>query len=55
VLVALLALAAAQNRIGDMLWFGVWPLGPWTVHPFSLLFVLSGSLMISKTLHIPKF
>jgi CDP-diacylglycerol--serine O-phosphatidyltransferase len=55
VLVALLALAAAQGRIGDMLWFGVWPLGPWTLHPFSLLFVLSGSLMISKTLHIPKF
>jgi hypothetical protein len=24
------------------------------LHPFALLFVLSGSLMISKTLHIPK-
>jgi len=33
---------------------GVWSLGPWALHPFALLFVLSGSLMISKTLRIPK-
>ena len=25
-----------------------------SAHPASLLFALSGSLMISKTLHIPK-
>ena len=28
--------------------------GPWELHPLALLFVLSGSLMISKTLRIPK-
>ncbi|HEX6363849.1 MAG TPA: CDP-alcohol phosphatidyltransferase family protein [Albitalea sp.] len=54
VLVAILAFAAWQDRIGDDLWFGAWDLGPWTLHPLALLFVLSGSLMISKTLHIPK-
>jgi len=54
VLVALLAVAAAQDRLGDDLWFGAWQIGPWTLHPLALLFVLSGSLMISKTLHIPK-
>jgi CDP-diacylglycerol--serine O-phosphatidyltransferase len=32
----------------------VWSLGPWELHPLSLLFVVSGSLMISKTLRIPK-
>ena len=53
-LVVLLAVAAAQGRLGDELWFGAAVLGPWIVHPFSLLFVLSGSLMISKTLRIPK-
>ncbi|CAG1019966.1 CDP-diacylglycerol---serine O-phosphatidyltransferase [Burkholderiaceae bacterium] len=53
-LVVLLAVAAAQGRLGDDLWFGAAVLGPWIVHPFSLLFVLSGSLMISKTLRIPK-
>ena len=54
VLVGLLAFAAAQGRVGDKLFGGVWDAGPWQLHPFALLFVLSGSLMISKTLHIPK-
>jgi len=54
VLVGLLAFAAAQDRVGDELFGGAWDVGPWQLHPFALLFVLSGSLMISKTLHIPK-
>ena len=53
-LVGVLAWAVAQGRSGEDLWLGVWDIGPWTWHPFSLLFVLSGSLMISKTLRIPK-
>ena len=53
-LTALLAFAAFQGRIGDDLYGGVYLLGPWLLHPASLMFVLSGSLMISKTLHIPK-
>jgi CDP-diacylglycerol--serine O-phosphatidyltransferase len=28
--------------------------GPWQLHPPVLVFALSGSLMISKTLRIPK-
>lgn len=54
-LTALLALAAWQQRLGVDLWGGVFLLGPWLLHPLALLFVLSGSLMISKTLRIPKF
>ena len=54
VLTGLLAWAAWQERIGDGLWGGVVDLGPWDLHPLALLFVLSGSLMISKTLRIPK-
>jgi CDP-diacylglycerol--serine O-phosphatidyltransferase len=54
VLTGVLALAAWQGRIGDDLWGGVWQVGPWELHLMALLFVLSGSLMISKTLHIPK-
>ncbi|MCS4508664.1 CDP-alcohol phosphatidyltransferase family protein [Xylophilus ampelinus] len=54
-LVGLLALAAWQGRIGDALWGGAWMLGPWQLHPLSFVFGLSGSLMISKTLRIPKF
>ena len=33
---------------------GVWMLGPWQIHPLVLLFVASGTLMVSKTLRIPK-
>lgn len=54
VLTGLLAWAAWDNAIGERLWGGVVELGPWDLHPLVLLFVLSGSLMISKTLRIPK-
>ncbi|MEH3085889.1 MAG: CDP-alcohol phosphatidyltransferase family protein [Xylophilus ampelinus] len=54
VLVGVLALAAWQGRVGDALWGGAWAIGPWTLHPLVLLFALSGTLMISKTLRIPK-
>ena len=54
VIVGVLAVAAWQGAIGDHLWGGAYAIGPWELHLMSLLFVLSGSLMISKTLHIPK-
>ena len=53
-LTALLAFAAWQGHVGDGLYGGAVALGPWLLHPLALLFVLSGSLMISKTLRIPK-
>ena len=55
VLTGILAWAAWQGDIGERLWGGLVDLGPWDLHPLSLLYVLSGSLMISKTLRIPKF
>jgi CDP-diacylglycerol--serine O-phosphatidyltransferase len=55
VLTGVLAWAAAQDRLGASLYWGAWQLGPWVLHPLALLFVLSGTLMISKTLRIPKF
>jgi len=54
VLVGVLAFAAWNDRLGDRLYGGVWTLGPWDLHPMALLFALSGTLMISKTLRIPK-
>lgn len=53
-LTAILAVAAWQGRVGDNLYGGVWTIGPWELHPLVLMFILSGSLMISKTLKIPK-
>ena len=54
VLVLVLAVAALIGNIGAQLWGGYWQLGPWRLHPLVLLFALSGTLMVSKTLRIPK-
>ncbi|WP_299761196.1 CDP-alcohol phosphatidyltransferase family protein [Ramlibacter sp.] len=53
-LTGVLALAAWQDRLAGNLWGGVLQLGPWELHPLALMFALSGTLMISKTLRIPK-
>lgn len=54
-LTAVLAFAVMQGRFGQDLWLGAVTLGPWVLHPLVLMFALSGSLMISKTLRVPKF
>ena len=54
-LTAVLAFAAWQGRVGGDLYWGVWSIWPGELHPLALLFVASGTLMISKTLRIPKF
>jgi CDP-diacylglycerol--serine O-phosphatidyltransferase len=53
VLVLVLAAAAWQGAIGDQLWFGRMTLAGFTLHPLVLMFVLSGSLMVSR-IRIPK-
>ncbi len=53
-LVGLMALAAWRGATGDAVWGGALQLAGLTLHPLVLLYLLSGSLMISKTLHIPK-
>jgi len=54
ILTGLLALAAWQGRVGENLYWGSWTVGPWEFHPLAVMYILSGSLMISKTLHLPK-
>ena len=54
VLTAVLAYAAWRGRVGAEILGGTWTIGPWDLHPLVLLFALSGTLMISKTLRIPK-
>lgn len=53
-LVIVIAIAAGYGAIGDRLWFGSIEIGPWRLHPLVLMFAVSGSLMISRTLRIPK-
>jgi len=53
-LTAILAAAIWQGRIGAQVYGGAWSLLGAELHPLVLLFALSGTLMISKTLRIPK-
>ncbi|MCI0571508.1 MAG: CDP-diacylglycerol--serine O-phosphatidyltransferase [Myxococcaceae bacterium] len=54
-LVLLWAFLFHTGRTHDAVPFGEWSLGPFILHPLSLLYVLNGSTMISRTLRIPKF
>jgi CDP-diacylglycerol---serine O-phosphatidyltransferase len=54
VLVALLGVAFYLGQVDEQLWFGSVHVGRPVLHPLSLLYVASGSAMISATLRIPK-
>lgn len=54
VLVAIVAVSVWYGRVGDTLPMGIFQVGPGTLHPLTVLWAVSGSLMISKTLRIPK-
>jgi CDP-diacylglycerol---serine O-phosphatidyltransferase len=53
VLVVMMAIAASRGAVREALWLGELSVGGLTLHPLVLVFVLSGSLMISR-LRIPK-
>ena len=53
-IVLLLAAAFGLGRINDDLWLGAYRLGPSVLHPLVLIYVASGTAMISATLRIPK-
>lgn len=52
-LVLILGIAFGTDRVGERVWLGVIELGPWALHPLSLMYAVSGSFMIS-TIKIPK-
>jgi CDP-diacylglycerol--serine O-phosphatidyltransferase len=52
-LVCIMAAATWLGAIGEQLWFGELKVGGHVLHPLSLLFGISGSLMISR-IRIPK-
>lgn len=53
ILVLLLATAAYFNALGANMWFGEMQIMGYSLHPLTLCFGLSGSLMISR-IRIPK-
>ncbi len=54
VIVALLGLAFWRDCVDTHILFGSFHLGPWTLHPFTLVYAVSGTAMISSTIRIPK-
>jgi CDP-diacylglycerol--serine O-phosphatidyltransferase len=54
VIVAMWAVAFWLGGVGDAVWLGAVLVGPWTLHPLALVYVASGSAMISATLRVPK-
>jgi CDP-diacylglycerol--serine O-phosphatidyltransferase len=53
-IVALLAIAFALGDVHESLWLGRVRLGPAMLHPLVLVYAVSGSLMVSATIRIPK-
>jgi CDP-diacylglycerol---serine O-phosphatidyltransferase len=53
-LCVVLAICLGQGRTGEALPLGAVALGPGALHPLVLMYAISGSAMISKTLHVPK-
>jgi CDP-diacylglycerol--serine O-phosphatidyltransferase len=53
-LVLVLAVLASKGLTGSALPLGSYRIGPWLFHPLVLMYALSGSAMISKTLRVPK-
>ena len=53
-LVLLFGVAFYLGRVDEQLWFGSVHIGRPVLHPLALLYVASGSAMISATLRVPK-
>lgn len=53
-LVAVLGAAYASGRVHESTWGGALALGPFELHPLTLMYAVSGSAMISGSLRIPK-
>lgn len=54
VITGVLAWLAWQGRLNESLPGGVHAIAGWDLHPLVLLYAVSGTLMVSKTLRIPK-
>ena len=53
-IVLLLAVAFYLGRIDAGMWLGEIEIGPAQLHPLALVYVASGSAMVSATLRVPK-
>ena len=54
VIVAFLGIAYWRGCVDTHILFGSFSIGPWSFHPFVIVYAISGSAMISSTILIPK-
>ena len=54
IIVIVLGVVLWQGRIGDLMLLGSWQIGPWVLHPLTILYAINGTAMISSTIRIPK-
>ena len=54
IIVIIFGIAFWLGRIDDLILFGYYRIGPWVLHPFTILYAVSGSAMISSVIRIPK-
>src|SRR5512139_3278347 len=54
VIVAFLGIAYWQGCVDTHILLGSFRMGPWSLHPFTIIYALSGTAMISSTIRIPK-
>jgi CDP-diacylglycerol--serine O-phosphatidyltransferase len=54
VIVIILGIAFWLGRIDHLIFFGSYRVGPWIIHPFTILYAVSGSMMISSIIRIRK-
>ena len=54
IIVLILGIAFWQGHIGNFIPFGSYRIGLWILHPLTILYAISGSMMISSTIRIPK-
>jgi len=54
VIVAFLGIVYWQGWVDTHILLGSFHIGPWSLHPFTVVYAVSGSAMISRTIRIPK-
>lgn len=54
VIVAFLGIAYFRGCVDTHILFGSLRIGPWSLHPFVIVYAISGGAMVSSTIRIPK-
>jgi len=54
IIVIVLGFVLWHGRVSNLMLLGSWQIGPWDLHPLTLLYAANGTTMVSSTIRIPK-